>query len=198
MGEAFSQKVRSLFTTTTYEVDQETATTLFAYDDKSLARTFLTADDTNKEKSLHIGNANGKTIFHICVDGGLIAYGQEDYVGDGTTRGRFDCMIFDNDQLLLVEFKMDIDPTTADKSRWKNFSKAMRQIKDFYLHLNKCFALSENPLQEFYTDDRIIPIICMKHPPSIDLIRNVQRNTEKEKFRTQTGLKVNLLTRFDF
>lgn len=190
MRNSFCAKLESLFTANPYDIDRLSDTILYAYDCKQSQRTFLTASAEFCEKSLKITNNKQDEIVHICVDGGLIQYGLEDYIGDGKKHGRCDCIIFDNDRLLLVEFKMDVKPLTMDKTLWGNFSSAMTQIKDFYLYLKDRFLQSGNDLHEFYTTTNIIPIICMKYTPNIHPKRNAQRNNEKERFRMATNLKI--------
>lgn len=179
-------------------IDRLCGTTLYAYDCSSSRRTFLVESDANKDKSLKIINKRGCEIIHICIDGGIIRYGLEDYVGDGVPRGRCDCMIFNNNELLLVEFKMDVEPSTKDKTLWKNFSHAMTQIKDFFLYLKASLQQGGEDISTFYSNDNIIPIICMKYGPNIHPKRNVQRNNEKEKFRVETQLKIQSFCEYEF
>ena len=135
MRNNFCDTIQTIYTSNPYTIDRLCGTTLYAYDCSSSRRTFLVESDANKDKSLKITNKRGCEIIHICIDGGIIRYGLEDYVGDGVPRGRCDCMIFNNNKLLLVEFKMDVEPSTKDKTLWKNFSHAMTQIKDFFLSI---------------------------------------------------------------
>ncbi len=190
MRNAFCTKVESLFTANPYDIERLSDAVLYAYDCKQSKRTFFTASAEFCEKSLKITNNEQHEIVHICVDGGLIQYGLEDYIGDGKKHGRCDCIIFDNNRLLLVEFKMDVEPLTKDKTLWGNFSHAMNQIKDFYLYLKDRFLQSGDDLHLFYENTNIIPIICMKYTPNIHPKRNAQRNNEKERFRMATNLKI--------
>lgn len=190
MRNPFCAKVQSLFTANTYDIERLGDSILYAYDCKQSQRTFFTASAEFCEKSLKITNDSLHEIVHICVDGGLIQYGLEDYIGDGKKHGRCDCLIFDDNKLLLVEFKMDVEPLTKDKTLWGNFSHAMTQIKDFYLYLKERFLQSGDDLHVFFANTNIIPIICMKHTPNIHPKRNAQRNNEKEKFRMATNLKI--------
>ena len=50
----------------------------------------------------------------------------------------------------------------------------------------------------FYSNDNIIPIICMRYGPNIHPRRNVQRNNEKEKFRIETQLKIQSISEYEF
>lgn len=190
MRNAFCTKVESLFTANPYDIERLNDAILYAYDSKQSKRTIFTTSAEFREKSLKITNNSQHEIVHICVDGGLIQYGLEDYIGDGKKHGRCDCIIFDNNRLLLVEFKMDVEPLTKDKTLWGNFSHAMNQIKDFYLYLKDRFLQSGDDLHLFYENTNIIPIICMKYTPNIHPKRNAQRNNEKERFRMATNLKI--------
>lgn len=198
MRNRFCNKIKSLFTANPYTIERENGPVLYAYDDKTQKRTFLTSDHTNSDKSLIIHNNKRQELIHICIDGGLIEYGLEDYVGDGQTRGRCDCMIFSDSHLILIEFKMDMNPETSDKGRWRNFSQGMAQIKDFYLYLKDRFAETQEDLQTFYPETNIIPTVCMKYEPESHPKRNVQRNNEKEKFRMATKLKIRIFHQYSF
>lgn len=172
MRNNFCNVIQTIYTSNPYTVDRLYSTPLYAYDCSSSKRTFLVESDANEAKSLKIINDKRSEIIHICIDGGIIKYGLEDYVGDGVPRGRCDCMIFDDNQLLFVEFKMDIEPLTKDKTLWKNFSHAMKQIKDFFLYLKESLQQEGKDLSAFYSNDNIIPIICMKYGPNIVTIQN--------------------------
>ncbi len=198
MRNNFCDTIQTIYTSNPYTIDRLCGTTLYAYDCSSSRRTFLVESDANKDKSLKIINKRGCEIIHICIDGGIIRYGLEDYVGDGVPRGRCDCMIFNNNELLLVEFKMDVEPSTKDKTLWKNFSHAMTQIKDFFLYLKASLQQGGEDISTFYSNDNIIPIICMKYGPNIHPKRNVQRNNEKEKFRVETQLKIQSFCEYEF
>lgn len=198
MRNNFCDTIQTIYTSNPYTIDCLCGTTLYAYDCSSSRRTFLVESDANKDKSLKITNKRGCEIIHICIDGGIIRYGLEDYVGDGVPRGRCDCMIFNNNKLLLVEFKMDVEPSTKDKTLWKNFSHAMTQIKDFFLYLKASLQQGGEDISTFYSNDNIIPIICMKYGPNIHPKRNVQRNNEKEKFRVETLLKIQSFCEYEF
>lgn len=198
MRNNFCSKIQALFTATPYSIDRLSESIIYAYDCKQSQCTFFTTSADFHDKALKIINNNNNEIVHICVDGGLIEYGLEDYVGDGIVRGRCDCIIFDDNKLLLVEFKMDVDSLTKDKTLWKSFSHAMNQIKDFYIFLKENFLQSGDDLQTFYTSSNIIPVICMKNTPNIHPKRNAQRNNEKEKFRLSTNLKIQSFCEYNF
>ena len=198
MRNNFCSKIQALFTATPYSIDRLSESIIYAYDCKQSQCTFFTTSADFHDKALKIINNNNNEIVHICVDGGLIEYGLEDYVGDGIVRGRCDCIIFDDNKLLLVEFKMDVDSLTKDKTLWKSFRHAMNQIKDFYLFLKENFLQSGDDLQTFYTSSNIIPVICMKNTPNIHPKRNAQRNNEKEKFRLSTNLKIQSFCEYNF
>lgn len=198
MRNNFCSIIQTIYTSNPYTIDRLCSTLLYAYDCGLSKRTFLVESDTNKDKSLKIKNDKRSEIVHICIDGGIIKHGLEDYVGDGIPRGRCDCMIFNDNKLLLVELKMDVEPLTKDKTLWKNFSHAMKQIKDFFLYLKASLQQEGKGINTFYSNDNIIPIICMKYGPNIHPRRNVQRNNEKEKFREETQLKIQSICEYEF
>lgn len=198
MRNDFCSIIQTIYTSNPYTIDRLCDIFLYVYDCNSSKRTIFTISDVNKDKSLKITNKRKNEIIHICIDGGIIEYGLEDYVGDGVTRGRCDCMIFDDNKLLLVEFKMEVEPLAKDKTLWKNFSHAMKQIKDFFLYLKDSLQQEGKELNTFYSNDNIIPIICMKYGPNMHSRRNVQRNNEKEKFREETQLKIKSTCEYEF
>ena len=190
-------KIGPIFTSNPYTIDFLSDQILFAYDCKTSNRTYFTAASTNQDKSIKINNPLGKEIIHICIDGGLIRHGLKDYVGDGKPRGRCDCMIFNDDKLLLIEFKMDVQELTRDKTLWKTFSHAMKQIKEFFKHLESSLNQNGDDIFTLYSKENIIPIICMKNQPTFHPRRNAQRNNEKERFRIDTSLKIELLCEYE-
>lgn len=168
---------------------EETNDTLYGYDDKSLKRTFLVKQVQNISKVLTIHNLDSSTLHHICVDGGMVTYGLEDYVGDGEIRGRFDSMLFTDSLLILVEYKTD-STSDQDGGRWKTFSKGMSQIQDYYLVLKSFFLNDGDSINNYFPDSRIIPFICMPNLPELKPRVNHQRLNNMEQFRLATGLKL--------
>lgn len=162
---------------------------MFGYDVKADKRTYLTDNPSDAGKGIDISNPSNKTLNHVCVDGGLVTYGKPDYIGDGEPHGRFDCMLFTDTLLLLVEYKMD-STTEVDKNKWKLFSGGMNQIRDYYLHLKELIKVSGDSISNYFADDSIIPFVCMSNQPKMNPRINAQRLTEMEKFRMDTGLKI--------
>ena len=167
---------------------------LFVYDDRESRRTYMQEDNTNLAKSMQIVNHNQYKVSHICIDGGIIKYGLYDYVGDGLPHGRNDCMVYTDSELLLIELKMDVEEESMDKTRWGRYSEVMHQISDFYLYLKKKMDEKEHPIDMYYTQSSIHPIVCMKNPPK----SSAQRNNEKEKFRLKTKLKIETSVIYQF
>lgn len=168
---------------------EEMSETIYGYDDKSLKRTFLTNNVQDTSIVLTIHNSRHLTLHHICVDGGMVTYGLEDYVGDGMIRGRFDSMLFTDSLLILVEYKTE-STSERDGGRWKTFSKGMKQIQDYYLVLKAFFEKDGITINNYYKDSQIIPFICMPNLPELKPRVNHQRQNNMEQFRLATGLKL--------
>lgn len=135
---------------------------------------------------LTIRNKYCKKNTHICIDGGMITYGLSDYVGDGQDHERPDCMIFSKNKLFFVELKTNVK-TRNDKKRWKEVSKAMRQLKEYFLFLYSEFTTDGNNINSYYASDDIKAVVCMSPKPLLYPSVNSQRLTEIEKFRQSTG-----------
>lgn len=198
MRNTFCSKLKMLYNSSSYDVDRLEDSVIYVYDCQESKRTFITTSSDNAVKSLKLVNDNNYEIVHICVDGGLIEYGLEDYVGDGVVRGRCDCMLFNDNKLLLVEFKMNVNPTSEDSNLWRHYRHAMAQIRDFFLYLRSSFERGNDDLHRYYSVDNITPIICMKVTPNIHPRRNAQRNNEKERFRLATNLKIQSMCEYTF
>lgn len=192
--DSFVETIRSIFDSNPYDVFTSEKEYLFVYDDSVSRRTYMQEDNTNLAKSMQIVNLNRYKVSHICIDGGLIKYGLYDYVGDGLSHGRNDCMVYTDAELLLIELKMDVDEESMDKTRWGRYSDAMHQISDFYLYLKKKMDEKGHPIDMYYTQSSIHPIVCMKNPPKL----SAQRNNEKEKFRIKTQLKIETSVVYQF
>ena len=197
MRNAFSNAVISYFTPRTFSVERNCANVLYAYDSDTDHRTYLTDSDEHKGIALEIRNDSGHEILHICIDGGIIEYGLEDYVGDGQPHGRCDCMVFSNEKLVFVELKMNT-VTTKDKKIWHVCSDAMKQIEDFSNHLKNVFAVHNDSFFNYYPKGRAYAQVCIKTAPGMAPTRNSQRLTEKDSFTARTDLKVDFKTRIDF
>ena len=152
-------------------------------------RTYLTSDDTNREKSLIVKNPKRKEIVHICVDGGVIEFGKDDYVGDGQPHGRPDCMIFSDDKLIFVELKTEMQ-TNKDEKRWRRYSEALNQLQDFLCnYFYPKYAEHSDSLENYYKRGNYFSVVCMKTAPTISE-RNTQRQNRQEAFRIATNMKV--------
>ena len=160
-------------------------------------RTYLTPDDTNKDNALTIENLLNKEIVHICIDGGVIQYGKDDYVGDGQPHGRLDCMVFSDDKLVFVELKMNMQ-TNLDKRRWEKYSDALNQLQDFICnYFYPKYAMHNDSIENYYKRNNYYSVICMKTAPNIG-DRNTQRQNRQEAFRIATNMKVISTTKVTF
>lgn len=171
-------------------------TPLYGFDEQAFHHTCLTDNPADAGKGLTITNRQHLAVHHVCVDGGMVSYGLEDYIGDGGSHHRFDSMIFTDTYLWLVEYKMDVQ-TDKDKYRWGRFSDGMNEIKEYFLYLKERLQQDGDNLNEYYDIDHIVPFICMEKLPALDIRPNTQRLTEMEKFRQQTGgLKIKYGTQY--
>lgn len=148
MREAFIEKLKELspgfdFTETLLDNDR-----LFVYDvtreDESGRRQSFTEmlDAPTGDRCFQIENPKLENIVaHVCIDGDLIPYGQENYDSANTefSQGRPDFMIFDNDTFLVVEMKTEQEDLSFDKEKtlWKTFFKGIGQIIDFVKFLRR-------------------------------------------------------------
>ena len=197
MREVFSSAVSSRFTSHPFTIDRGSDAVLYAYDSATDHRTYLTDSDAQKDISLEISNASGTELIHICVDGGVIEYGLEDYVGDGQPHGRCDCMLFNDAKLVFVEFKMNVE-TQKDKRLWQICSDAMEQIEDFSIHLKNVFRQHGDEFSNYYAKGSALALICIKTAPGMSARRNSQRLTAKDAFTSRTGLKIEYKTSVAF
>lgn len=172
------------------------AAEMYAFDINETHHTSFSADAEMKGKSFTLINQDPPiTVTHICVDGGLIEWGKEDYVGDGVIRGRNDCLLITDEQLILVELKTDLT-SEEDKNIWKNFSKGMCQLCDFYIYMRDRLFLEGRPISSFFVSpENTNAFVCIhpypKLPSASRKIASTQRMTEIERFRTKTnGVKV--------
>lgn len=197
MTDDFIMAVKKYFTSHPYSDDHSDNAMLYAYDDDTANRTFITSVDDHKDISLQINNPGKAEIVHICIDGGIVEYGLEDYQGDGRVHERCDCMVFSESMLRFVEFKMNMT-STLDKSAWRNCSDAMRAIRDFVTYFYKVFEQRGDSFWNYYSESAAAAIVCIKQSPNMVSKRNSQRLTEKEKFTAATKLKAFFITHCEF
>ena len=155
-------------------------------------RTYMTSDDTNRDRSLIIENDSGKEIVHFCIDGGIIQYGKKcpDYVGDGKPHSRPDCMLFSDDKLIFVELKMNMQ-TTEDKGVFKNYKKAVEQLQDFICEFFiPQYANHNDKIENYYSRGNYYSVICMKTSPRLAGHRNTELQNKKVAFRNATNMDI--------
>lgn len=197
MREAFANAVSSRFTSHPFTVDRRCEAVLYAYDSATDHRTYLTDSDSQKDISLEISNVGEIELMHICIDGGMIEYGLEDYVGDGQPHGRCDCMLFNDAKLMFVEFKMNVE-TLKDKRIWQICNDAMGQIEDFSSHLKNVFHQYDDEFSNYYAKGHASALVCIKTAPAMNVRRNSQRLTAKDAFTSRTDLKIEYRTSVAF
>lgn len=122
--------INQAFNTVVHHI--QSAEWLYLYDDSVRNFTYLETHH-NGRKSLCICNHLRIENAHYCVDGGLIPYGQETY--GNNFRKRCDSLLVTDSFLFLIELKLNIDPTTPDKTKWDDFATALNQISQFYQYL---------------------------------------------------------------
>ncbi len=193
MREAFIEKLKELspdfdFTETLLDNDR-----LFVYDvtreDESGRRQSFTEmlDAPTGDRCFQIENPKLENIVaHVCIDGDLIPYGQENYDSANTefSQGRPDFMIFDNDTFLVVEMKTEQEDLSFDKEKtlWKTFFKGIGQIIDFVKFLRR----NGIEIKTYYPQAKAI--VCMRFLPQS--AANAQRNTELVKRTMQLGFPI--------
>lgn len=162
---------------------------MYGYDVKAEERTYMTDSILDKDKGLVVSNPLSKELHHVCVDGGLVKYGLYDYVGDGEPHGRFDSILYTEEKVLFVEYKME-STSDKDKTKWARFSDGMNQIADYFVHMLLLIQLKSDDFWNYYSKENVIPFICMSNIPNMNPRVNAQRFAEMEKFRLRTGLKI--------
>lgn len=132
---------------------------------------------------------NNWSAYHVCVDGGLIRFGCVNYMADNNCpKGRCDSLVFDEKDLWFVEFKMNTT-TVLDRQLWDDMKDGMKQLKAFIINLRCKMAAKRAPLYRYYSISHQHCTVCMKQYP----VMNNGRNNELEKFRMETGVKVQQL-----
>lgn len=144
--------------------------------------TEMTSGDSHLSESLRIVNNNLRIIRHICVDGGLIEWGKENYIPNDTRKkvGRPDCIIGYDGAVMYVELKMD----TLPQNIISRTIKGIQQISDFVEYIKSM------PEAIFPTKQKAIIGVKHKHNPSKGGITNL--NNEKELFRKKFNFLVEI------
>lgn len=129
MRNKFCSKILELYPKKEEFVDRCSDFLIYAYDCNERERTVFTSQiEGDSDKVFRVINKQEKEIVHICVDGGLLEKG----VGGS----RFDCMVFDDGKLLLIEFKLNVT-SNKEMTLHKRFSDGINQIKEYFLSLKK-------------------------------------------------------------
>ena len=97
-------------------------------------------------------------------------------------------MLFDDKDLWFVEFKMNTT-TDLDDQLWKELTEGMQQLKGFIFDLRCKMAHKRTPLQCYYRLCHQHSTVCMRRYP----LMNTTRNTHLEKYRIETGVKLQQL-----
>lgn len=154
---------------------------LFVFDDKKLARTFMTEKRT--ANSLIIKNVNNNEIHHICIDGVLIAPNSA-YPDGVKDRLRNDCMLFTSSKLAMIELKLELSSTKKDTIK-DELEKALHQIDTFYQYLNDSF---DGSLMQNFTNKKVIAIVAIpnqrqtSYRSMIESIKNAIKDKKRNIF----------------
>ncbi len=167
-----------------YVIEHISTTDAYIYDDPSLHLSIASKSPRTDALVVHKWDA-----FHVCVDGGLIRYGCRSYMPDfGFPQGRCDSLVFDSKDLWFVELKMNAT-SVLDTQKWANLSDGMGQLKDFILNLRSKMAAKRTPLHHFYSVVNQHCTVSMRSYPTM----NVSRNNTLERFRIESGIRLQLL-----
>ncbi|MFY7889701.1 MAG: hypothetical protein ACOVOW_12355 [Spirosomataceae bacterium] len=190
MQQLFTRDLLTTFPTHSFTPISLKATPLYIYEVKDLnelghsIKFTVMTDIEPDERSFKVHNVIVENpITHICIDGDFIPFGQEKYdlKSDKFKDGRPDCLIFEQERLLLVELKLDQESET-EKSKWNNFFKGVTQIEDFVTFLRN------NHFEVTAYFPRVSAVICMRFEPVFR--SNTARNTEKYKRSIQLGIEL--------
>jgi len=167
-----------------YHIDCITPPVTYVYDDNTSHCCFVCK--TPRPDALVVNNWNA---YHVCVDGGLIRFGYHNSIPNfKCSQRRCDSMIFDNRNIWFVEFKMNTT-SILDVQLWEDLKDGMKQLKGFILDLRCKMAHKCTPLHRYFRLSHQHCTVCMQKYP----IMNTKRNTYLEKFRIETGIKVQQL-----
>lgn len=139
------------------------------------------------ERHFKISNPNAAKIYHICIDGDFIPYGQAKYDYNSTQHkdGRPDSLVFSQNTLIFLELKVEQEDATFGKTddvRWTTFFKGLTQIEDFVRFLRS----NSFEVKDYF--NRVEAVICMRFEPR--LVSNTRRNTELLKRANAIGFRI--------
>ena len=197
MKEGFCSQILNIYPNKTDCVDKLSDELIYIYDCENKNKTIFTSKlPIESDKSFKIKNENKTEVIHICIDGGLIEKGK-DYVRDGKSHGRFDCMLLDNNKLLLLELKMNVT-SSSEMNLYKRFCKGLEQIQEYYIYLKEKFDELGDDVNNYFGKGNIISIIGFKEEVKKRFRRNAQFNTKREEFRKNTGIKIDIGSEYKF
>lgn len=197
MKEGFCSQILNIYPNKTDCVDKLSDELIYIYDCENEKKTIFTSELlAESDKSFKIINENKTEVIHICIDGGLIEKGK-DYVGDGKSHGRFDCMLLDNNKLLLLELKMNVISFSSN-TLYKRFYEGMEQIQECYLYFKGKFIELGDDVNNYFDNGNIISVIGFKEDVKKRIRRNTQLDTKRERFRINTGIKIDIGSEYKF
>jgi hypothetical protein len=197
MKEGFCSQILNIYPNKTDCVDKLSEELIYVYDCENKNKTIFTSElPIESDKSFKIKNENKTEVVHICIDGGLIEKGK-DYIGDKGSHGRFDCMVLDNNKLLLLELKMNVISSSSN-TLYKRFYEGMEQIQECYLYFKGKFIELGDDVNNYFDNGNIISVIGFKEDVKKRIRRNTQLDTKRERFRINTGIKIDIGSEYKF
>lgn len=198
MGKKFCSKILKIYPDKTDCVDVCSDSKIYVYDSKEEDRTIFMSAKSNDcgDNRFKIINNDNKEIIHICVDGVLIKKG-EAYDEKEEFKGRFDCMVFDEDKLLLIELKLN---TVSDnqKTLAGRIREGITQIKEYYCYLERRFGDENDSVKNYFKEEYIISMIVVNSKIKENFRWTTQLNASRERFRQKTGSKIDLYCEYEF
>lgn len=137
-------------------------------------------------------------ITHICIDRDFIPYGQQKYDVNNIARkdGRPDFVVFDDNNFLFVELKLNQEDATFNKedTKWSKFFEGANQILDFVNFLRG------NGFEIKDYCSKVCGIVAMRFEPnfSIKTRGNSARNSTIFKISQKLGFKIIAQNYFEF
>lgn len=198
MEKNFCSKILKIYPDKTDCVDVCSYSKIYVYDCNEEDRTiFMSAEDADcDDNRFKIINNDNKEIIHICVDGGLIKKG-EAYDEKKELNARFDCMVFNEEKLLLIEFKLNAISDNQNTLA-KRIRDGITQIKEYYCYLERRFCDENDSVKNYFKEEYIISMIVVNSKIKENFRWTTQLNTSRERFRQKTGSKIDLYCEYEF
>lgn len=146
------------------------------------------------DKAFEIQNIDSKApISHIAIDKDFVTSHYYNHLTEN--QGRPDSLLFSETDIVFLELKMNVTSAVDDK-RWKKIGEGMEQLKPFLLYFRNGFEVQNDKVSKYFPAQNIHAVISQSFYPRI--LPNSQRNKNLEKFKTETGLELKLVTTLKF